>query len=325
MGSLGAVPSGESCQANARLSPMLRATNESLGLCGRNECPACRATGGSRRLGEKNSYTLFECRRCRAVFSHPWPASAEMRDFYDRYYEQAGFVTAPTAIASLERVVKYAERFRQTGRWLDVGYGEGALLSIVQQRGWSCHGVEVSERVLEYGRGRGWAVTSEPQNDPRFIAGSFDVVTMIEFLEHVIVPGRFLTDGACWLRHGGLLYVTTPNIRSLNGRILGLGWSVVSPPEHLVLWSVPALRAAVTKAGFRVFRMRSEGLNPSEVLALTRRGKSGKPVDRNQSAIALSEALARTRTRRTLKAAANAGLNVLRLGDTLKLWARRAR
>lgn len=289
----------------------------------RDECPACTNVAESRRLGEKNSYLLFECRRCEAVFPRPGPANAETRDLYDRYYEHAGFVATPTAMSSLERLVEYADRFRRTGRWLDLGYGEGALLAIAKRRGWSCYGVEVSERVLEYGRGQGWVVTSDPQNDPRFVARDFDVVTMIEFLEHVNAPTRFLDDAACWLRRGGLLYATTPNIRGLNGRILGLRWSVVSPPEHIVLWTVPALRSALTKAGFRVFRMRTEGLNPSEILALARSRKEENVVDRNKSAVALSEVLSRTRARRALKTAINRGLNVLRLGDTLKVWARR--
>src|SRR5262249_6175371 len=155
-----------------------------------------------------NSFTLFECLRCGAV--SPWPANVDTGDLYDRYYDQAGFVATPTATTSLERLVKYADQFRKTGRWLDLGYGEGALLAIAERRGWTCYGVELSGRALEYGRERGWVVASRPQSDPRFVAGDFDVVTMIEFLEHVVAPARFLNDAACWLRPGGLLYVTTP-------------------------------------------------------------------------------------------------------------------
>jgi SAM-dependent methyltransferase len=166
-------------------------------------------------------------------------------------------------------------------------------------------------------------VTSEAESDPRFEAGSFDVVTMIELLEHVPQPARFLSNATGWLRRGGLLYITTPNVRGLNGRILGLKWSIVSPPEHVVLWTAPALLRALAKAGLQVFRVRAEGFNPGEILAGApwRRGKTR--VDRNQSAVALSEALSRTQTRRALKTAINGGLSILRLGDTLKVWARR--
>lgn len=312
-------PALEPGWAAASLSPRLGRLERGE----RDECPACNDAAEPRRLGEKNSHSLFECLRCRAVFPRPSPARAETEALYERYYEQARFAAAPPAMSSLERLVEYADGFRKTGRWLDVGYGEGALLAVAKRRGWNCYGVEVSERVLEYGRGQGWVVTSEPEADRRFVAGDFDVVTMIELLEHVSVPARFLKDAAFWLRPGGLLYVTTPNIRGLNGRTLGISWSVVSPPEHVVLWTVPALRAAVEGAGFRVFRMRTEGLNPSELLALAPWRNERKPVDRNKSAVALSEALSRTRVRRAFKTAMNGGLNFLGMGDTLKLWARR--
>ncbi len=232
-------------------------------------------------------------------------------------------MAAPTTMRSLGRVVEYAERFRGTGRWLDLGYGKGALLSVAEERGWSCYGVEVSPQVLEYGKRRKWAVTSEPRGDSRFVAGGFDVVTMVEVLEHVVAPASFLNDMAYWLRRGGGLYLTTPNARCLNRRILGLDWSVVSPPEHVVLWSVQALRRVVQKAGFRVCRVRTEGLNPSEMLASARRWRKQTPVDRNKAAVALSEKLSRTRARRAVKTAINGVLNVLRLGDTLKVWAQR--
>jgi SAM-dependent methyltransferase len=220
--------------------------------------------------------------------------------------------------------VGFAERFRTTNRWLDCGYGEGGLLAIAEQRGWNCYGIEVSPVVLEYGRERGWVVASEPAGDLGFTRGGFDVVTMIEFLEHVANPGDFLNDAARWLRSGGLLYLTTPNVRSLNARILRLSWSVVSPPEHLVLWTVPALLSVLTKAGFQVLRVRSEGFNPSETLGTVQRWRGVEaPVDRNRSAAAMSEALARTTMSRALKNSINRGLSVLRLGDTLKIWARR--
>jgi SAM-dependent methyltransferase len=215
------------------------------------------------------------------------------------------------------------EKFRRTGRWLDFGYGEGGMLAAAEQRGWLCHGIEVSRQALEHGQSRGWRVAMDPSTDPRFEAGTFDVVSMIEFLEHVPTPARVLRDVALWLRPGGLLYLTTPNIRSLNGRLLGLAWSVVSPPEHVVLWTTSALRNAVAAAGFQVIRVRTEGLNPVEFLARLRFRRDTTPVNRNESAVALSEALSRSGLRRALKRAVNAGLSTLRLGDTVKVWALR--
>jgi SAM-dependent methyltransferase len=252
------------------------------------------------------------------------PASTELDEFYDRYHDNATFLTPPTAVASLERLIRSAEKFRRLGRWLDIGYGEGGLLEIAARRGWACYGVEVSERALEHGRRQGWAVAADPATDARFVGSAFDVVTMIECLEHQSDPLTFMRQASRWLRPGGLLYLTTPNLRSLNARVLGMVWSVVCPPEHVVLWTATALRYALTLVGLRVRSIRTEGLNPSEIVARLRPARTDdRPVDRNRSGIALSQALARTRGRRALKAVINEGLNAFGLGDTLKASAER--
>lgn len=283
-------------------------------------CPACESRV-ARLLGTKLNHVLWDCGQCGTIFV-PVGGRAPVSSLYDAFYEQAPFKTPPSALVSLERLVQSSARYRKTGQWLDVGYGEGALLTVAERHGWACFGTEISPPVLEYGHQRGWTVTADPFDDPRFSESAFDVVTMIELLEHVPDPRRLLKDAARWLRPDGLLYVTTPNARSLNFRLLGLGWSVVSPPDHLMLWTARGLQYALASAGFRDLRIRSEGFNPVELLARKRRNDAdAEPFDRNASARALSESLSKTRGRRCFKRVVNAGLNTLGLGDTLKVWA----
>jgi SAM-dependent methyltransferase len=165
-------------------------------------------------------------------------------------------------------------------------------------------------------------VAADASNDPRFPAGGFDVVTMIELIEHVTTPDVFLAAAARWLRPGGLLYLTTPNANSLNRRLLGLEWSVVSPPEHQTIWSPRGICQALVRSGFVPRRVRTEGLNPSELRARVGSPRAGMPpLSRNDAGLALNEAFSRSRFRRGLKMAINRGLSVLRVGDTLKVWA----
>src|SRR5262249_24158183 len=214
------------------------------------ECPVC-GDGPIRRSGEKNGYVLWECRVCRLLFADPNLLGGEIHSRYQRYYDDASFaMPPPTTVDSLEKLVRSAEPFRRNSRWLDFGYGEGGLLRAAERYGWQCYGVEISQRALEHGRQLGWTVTADPRDDPRFPNGSFDVISLVELLEHVPVPLRVLQDAACWLRPAGLLYITTPNARSLNRRLLGPAWSVVCPPEHVMLWTARALRIALTRAGF---------------------------------------------------------------------------
>lgn len=285
-------------------------------------CPGC--AQGTREWARKDGLTLWGCGACGTISCDD---VSETSGLYDHYYDHAAFQAPEVVAASLERLVRSAERFRKAGRWLDVGYGEGGLLEGAAAQGWACHGTEISPPALEHGRARGWIVSARPDEDPRFAAGSFDVVTMIELLEHVRDPARVLAAAARWLRPGGLLYVTTPNARSLNRWLLGARWSVFSPPEHLTVWTAQGLSRALASAGFREIEVRTEGLNPVEVLARFRpRRPGGAPsVSRNEAALRLSVALSRSAARRAAKRAINAALNATGLGDTLKVAAVRAR
>jgi len=286
-------------------------------------CPACRGRL-HRPLGSKDDYAMSQCSTCRVIFLNVRAGNDAIAELYDHYYERARFELPAVAAASLERLAGSFERFRKTNRWLDVGYGEGGLLGIAHHHGWDCYGTEVSPQALDYGQGRGWTVT-KVEDDPRFPEAGFDVMTMIEFLEHVPSPDQFLLTAARWLRPGGLLYITTPNVNSLNRRALGLNWSIFSPPEHVTIWSAHGLRHALGKAGFEVRRVRTEGFNPSEILGRLRaRNDARKPVDRNTAAFALNGAFSSSRFRRAVKSGINSGLSVFQAGDTLKVWAVRS-
>lgn len=282
-------------------------------------CPACQGDR-LRDLGQKHSHTMLSCSRCGVLFAAHAPRGG-IEGLYDAHYTAVGFTPPPPSVQrSLERVVSSAERFRQTGQWLDLGFGQGTLLGVTERHGWKCFGTELSEPALEHGRHRGWLVSRDPSHDARFAPGAFDVVTAIELLEHLGDPGYLVAEAHRWLRPGGLLYLTTPNAMSLNRRVLGIRWSVVSPPDHAVLWTARALRALLRKAGFRVDALSAEGHNPSELLAVLRRAPLAG-VDRARAGVALSEQLGRNRRGAAIKTVANAVLNVLALGDTLKVRA----
>jgi len=286
-------------------------------------CPACRSSR-RKHLGSKNDYSMAQCLKCCVVFLNARAGEDAVTELYDHYYERARFELPPAAAASLERLARSSEPYRKANRWLDVGYGEGGLLNIAQHHGWSCYGTELSPQALGYGQERGWTVTNI-EDDPRFPNGGFDVVTMIEFLKHAPAPEQFLRAAARWLRPGGLLYITTPNAESLNRRLLGLQWSVFSPPEHVTMWTGFGLRLALTRTGFETRRIRTDGLNPSEILARWSRRNQGAPaVDRNTSAFALNSAFSSSPLRRGIKAGINHALSALRIGDTLKVWAVRS-
>src|SRR4051794_27220021 len=278
-------------------------------------CPAC-TSPDSRSAGDAGGFEMRRCRSCRTLFTARLPAPAESLD-YDDYYH-AGNLEVPAFVHSrLDELVGTFEQERRLGTWLDVGCGAGTLLEAIQGRGWQAIGTEVSHGAAEAVGARGFDVRVGELPELGLAEGGFDVVSMVEVVEHVPDPRGLLAQALPLLRPGGTLYVTTPHGRGISARLLRSGWSVVAPPEHLQLFSVPGLRRATAVAGLVVAQARTQAVNPAELLAALRRGGPQlDPGSRVDSGYRLNEALSANARGAAVKRLANFVLSSTRLGDS---------
>jgi SAM-dependent methyltransferase len=79
--------------------------------------------------------------------------------------------------------------------------------------------------------------------------GAFDVVSMIEVIEHVPDPVGTLREVRRLLRPGGLLFMTTGNARPYRGQLPQ--WRYVVPEVHISFFEPETLALALTMASFR--------------------------------------------------------------------------
>ncbi len=316
-----------------RAHPGYRTVDMSSGHLSSNKCPVC--AGPPRELGTtEGGWDTLVCDACGHTFVRDYPTNEELTAHYASYaYENNDLSTLePFLQGILEDVVRSFEPFRRTGRLLDVGFGAGGLLSVAKAHGWETWGVETAEAAVTKGREhqlghlvRGDFATLELDD------GTFDVVVMSELIEHLPEPAPFLERAARVLRPGGLLYTTTPHGRGLSGRVLGAGWSVLRPPDHLHLFSVASLRRSLERAGFSDVNVYTQGLLPHELLAHAkakvtgslslRAATPGKLPDRTVKAYAVNRALTSRRAGKAIKSTVNALLRTTKLGDSLRGYA----
>ena len=155
--------------------------------------------------------------------------------------------------ASIEQQMRHmpSQPPDRQGRLLDVGCGNGAFLKMAQAAGWSVQGIDFDPIAVAEARRQGLAVDLGGIDQLADQAQTYDWITCSHVLEHVHEPQQLLQSLHCLLRPGGTLWLQTPNLESIGHRAYGPHWVGVDAPRHLTLLTLPALRSALEKAGFR--------------------------------------------------------------------------
>ncbi len=231
----------------------------------------CLACGGvrSRVRHHIGPYTIVQCRGCGLAWTHG--AKLDPAEFYDRDYftgtsAQKGYndylSMAPamqrTSRARLRRLKRLMPRARTL---LDVGCGPGFFVKEAWSEGLRACGLEVSAYAAAYGRDDlGVPVLTGPVDWAHLdrVSGMVDVITLWDVLEHLAEPDVALRLLAERLPPGGLLGLSTGDIRSLAARITGRRWHLFNLPEHLWFFTMPALQHLLNRAGLHVISVERE-------------------------------------------------------------------
>lgn len=140
--------------------------------------------------------------------------------------------------------------YRQNGRILDVGCGNGLYLALMKQLGWDVVGVEVDPKAAEIAQSCfGISVHIGTLEDAPFEEASFDAVTMIHVIEHMPDPISSIRLAAHFLKARGWLVIMTPNASSLGVKIFRKDWYAFNPPQHLFLFTPQSIRACIIQSG----------------------------------------------------------------------------
>ena len=140
-------------------------------------------------------------------------------------------------------------------RLLDVGCSSGSLLEIAAEIGFSVAGVEPALAAASAARRAGFDVFTGRLQDAGYAAQSFDVITLIELIEHVTDPLDLLRTSHHLLRPGGAVLINTPNPASWSARVMGsrwLGFSLTGLGGHICFYSPAAVRVLAQRTGFEV-------------------------------------------------------------------------
>lgn len=136
---------------------------------------------------------------------------------------------------------------------LDVGAATGILVAEASAAGLEAIGVEPSRPLAATANAAGRKVLVGHLPHPALAGRRFDLVTLVDVIEHVTDPVGMLRLAAGHLADDGVLLVVTPDIGSVAARILGRRWWHLRL-AHVGYFGRPTLDDALERAGLRAVR-----------------------------------------------------------------------
>lgn len=228
-------------------------------------------------LSIQRGWPVARCGHCGFIYLSSRPVESALEEMYSReYYESAdvgygGYVGSFRKYNSIftklfNRRAHDIEPYRGQGRLLEVGCAHGFLLDHLKKRQWKVKGLEVSPLAAKYAIDElGLDVYCGKLEDADYEDDSFDIVLLLDVLEHLHRPFETLKEIGRVLAPEGVLVVQCPwELTHWEERseafLKKMKPCTITPdavPAHLYFFDPDTLEAFMKKGGFSTFKRQS--------------------------------------------------------------------
>jgi 2-polyprenyl-3-methyl-5-hydroxy-6-metoxy-1,4-benzoquinol methylase len=214
-------------------------------------------------------FRMVRCRTCGLIYLQPRPSTDDLRTIYPPDYYAYNYDEAVHPFAN--RVKQWLDERKLQG-WLglcrtrqpwflDVGCGNGRFLDALRRRGVPAEqlwGIELDDGVVARLRAQGYQARMGPIEAVTDLpAGRFDLIVLLQVIEHVADPAALVGRLARLLAPGGLLVIETPNVDSLDAALFRRRyWGGYHFPRHWNLFSPVTMGRLLAAHGLQVHRTR---------------------------------------------------------------------
>tara|TARA_Y100000034_G_scaffold135540_1_gene207900 strand:+ start:3762 stop:4667 length:906 start_codon:yes stop_codon:yes gene_type:complete len=213
-------------------------------------CPLC-GSMQEKLLFMKDSFKIVACKKCELVYVNPRMKKQALEKAYNAnnispmdYYQESEIGDKK----AFGKRLKLIERFiKGKGKMLDVGCNVGTFLEVAKESGWDCVGIDVNRGVANDCAKKGIKFFATTIEKAKFKKEFFDVIILNDVLEHVHEPVNFMQSVYKLLKKGGIVFLVTPNIKSLTAKVLRKRWHHLKPDEHLTYFSLNTLKVLLKK------------------------------------------------------------------------------
>ena len=200
----------------------------------------------------KNS-KLVKCAHCSFAVVNPLPNEKQIAKIYSgQYHYRTNRLTDYLFSLYLNEAYKpdytLATNFKKRGRVLDVGAGRGDFIKMFDHK-WEkwAHDPYLSNQeiaVLKQKIGKHVNVYSKLKDYPK---NYYDLVILRNIVEHTAYFEEMLSEATRRLKKGGVLFIRTPNMDSLDFKVFANKWWVLNMSGHIAFQSKKSIKILLTK------------------------------------------------------------------------------
>ena len=224
-------------------------------------CPVCGASAEAGPLYRVGDCEIVRCTACGVGRSLCPPGFDPARIYTESYFQGGradGYAnyqgSRPVLLAEFRRVLRdLAAAGASAGRLLEIGCAYGFFLDVARAS-FRVSGVDLAPEAVAACRERQLDVVQKADESFYESRGPFDVVVMLDVLEHLEAPDEVLRTVHRHTRPGSLLVLSTGDFGSVAARLLGRHWRLMTPPQHLWFFTERSLGRLLERHGLRVLR-----------------------------------------------------------------------
>ncbi len=220
-------------------------------------CPlGCQAPFGESgiRLAEG---PLMKCSECGQLFFQSgedyYTASISKFDTYCGTCPEANISKRMLArtLKTIRRVEQQLGKPKTAIRALDVGCSSGSLIRTLQSLGITAEGVEPMPKPAQAASDYGFKVYQGYLEELSLPENAYNLITLIEVIEHLRNPVALLTECHRLLESEGILVIRTGNVDSWTVKFMKEKWDYFSPCiGHISFFNPESMRVLAERTGF---------------------------------------------------------------------------
>jgi 2-polyprenyl-3-methyl-5-hydroxy-6-metoxy-1,4-benzoquinol methylase len=211
-----------------------------------------------------DEFRMVECLECGNIYLNPRPIKEELSTIYPPNYYAYNYDTAisPIALKAKDWLdgIKVKQWLNHVStslpQFLDVGCGNGRYLQMLHQLGVpkeKLYGVDMDTKQIAELKSQGFQSYLGRIEDIDFPEASFDLIVLLQVLEHVNHPKTLVQSLASLLNKGGVLIVETPNTASIDAKQFRKSyWGGYHFPRHWNLMNKSTLSRLAQENGLKV-------------------------------------------------------------------------